>query len=787
MKHFLFYQLLLIFCICIFTIGCHEEITNKEKNEEIEADSIKINPNYVPFDWNETQIISIDTTSNKYIIEFRNEVPLLNTNSIIVLDADTIIHVLKIKSSQKEGKQLIINADRADFCDIFWNTEFTLSTSTASILKSSAPNNIDENVFYPTKILIQDSTGNWVNTCKLRSKNISNNQITGRIIDHEIHFSKIDLYKNDDFHLYIRDISMLFGLDFTMQCSFSMDKKKIINEIIEQYRGKLINVNAYLNGVFNTEHFLQLDVFSNNKIEKTNYLVKRNIHAPISIKFIVYGVPIIITITTDMLADYTMDYSSNFSIYTGFSTKSNGSIGFKYSQYNNEINPDYNLENSIEIKSPTIEGYAELNEKTSIYPRVNISLYGVIGPYFDIKPYMRTQLSGGFKNNMFTVNDDFYAFNYGLYLGMDLKMGLNLFPLISQQMNVATPNINFIEKLGHKSPHFIKCLSKSKIFESEQKYTINFEVFDTLGIRKEIDLSYLPHVVKFEGDGELTDVFAPIVAGKVNAEFQPNTEKSILYARLYSTKGEILSEAVWQPINVETLETSNITTEKAICKGKLNADSMDVECLYGICYSDDNNNPTVENDFTITSTIEQNKIFQSELSGLKANTTYFYCAYIKIGNNIFYGDVKQFKTKFVDFKTGTFYCISNDPRFKSFEFDFTTNMYTTGSDGNSYLNNKDGSWNVGNYLNGAYSTVWAPDVIIDISCNKDNILRVCIDYLSTSHYLSHIFEYEIEFNGFDSGILSSNKFYYYVSYSPYAQTMEPPYDIQARVVNTTQQ
>lgn len=67
------------------------------------------------------------------------------------------------------------------------------------------------------------------------------------------------------------------------------------------------------------------------------------------------------------------------------------------------------------------------------------------------------------------------------------------------------------------------------------------------------------------------------------------------------------------------------------------------EC--GVCYSQYNTAPTIENSATSIGKISSDGLFDNELAGLEEGTTYYYRSYAKFNNEYYYGESKCFTTK----------------------------------------------------------------------------------------------------------------------------------------------
>lgn len=143
----------------------------------------------------------------------------------------------------------------------------------------------------------------------------------------------------------------------------------------------------------------------------------------------------------------------------------------------------------------------------------------------------------------------------------------------------------------------------------------------------------LRQIVKFEGKGELSSKYGIVDHGQVSVEWIPTSFKDTLYARLYNVDGKIMKEAKFYGDTQINVMTGNASIEKTdvICFGKLEGMDDFSEVEYGIKINENH----------IVSHNINNSIYSVELSDLSEGA-YNYCAYVKIGTEIYYGDIKTF-------------------------------------------------------------------------------------------------------------------------------------------------
>lgn len=166
------------------------------------------------------------------------------------------------------------------------------------------------------------------------------------------------------------------------------------------------------------------------------------------------------------------------------------------------------------MHDPTIEGSAHLEEKVSVFPRITFSVYGLLGPTFDIKPYLRQKTFdlGFFDDVIASTDKDFYGAEYNLYAGYDAAVGLSFLSMAGNEPFVKSPNWKVAEAHVYEAPKKIKFEeASSETAVPDQPIDVSFRVTDYLHILKRDCSAAFPMTVKFEtNSGTLEHIFASV-------------------------------------------------------------------------------------------------------------------------------------------------------------------------------------------------------------------------------------------------------------------------------------
>lgn len=512
-----------------FVISCEDE-KNKPGDdpdtpspEELQE---MISPMYVPVDWTTADVLMCDTLNGKYVMTKTAETSQIAPGSVVVLDMDTTGIVIRVTEVVDNTNEVNVKAERGTIADIFANIDFTLSTSTEAESRS-------KNVFYPEKIICRDSTGRL----------LSRTSFTKPIWEWGKNFDGTTLFQNSAVHLYFREANMSASVGLNMY--FNFGQRTVIetaHEVWDKYRAQMLEVEATLDGDWNANFILQADVSGSYTFDKGEDLVKHNLLPRKSIKFVVYGVPVWIDLSADLYRHVKLTCEGEASAYAGVRNNITGKFGFNWQQQSG-MSKVSGLGCDTEIIYPTITGKGRVDAKAWLYPRLRMTLYGLVGPSFDIKPYVGTEACGGFKQTMLGSSSDYFAWSLRNYCGVDINAGLSLMFMNYETKRYALGDINVIEKDLYKSPHSIELVSAPDKVKVGEVATISFVVKDYDYIFGQPTVTPLAQIVKFETDGTLSSNYGITSNGTVSVTWKPSDKNDKLYATLYDYTGSIIDRA----------------------------------------------------------------------------------------------------------------------------------------------------------------------------------------------------------------------------------------------------
>jgi uncharacterized protein (TIGR02145 family) len=360
--------------------------------------------------------------------------------------------------------------------------------------------------------------------------------------------------------------------------------------------------------------------------------------------FNVMGVPVWITLNSDLYREYSVIVDAALDADWGFKSKHKLEVGGIYKKESNSFSSHYDYEPTNEVYPLNIQGEVNADARLEIYPRTESRFYGFFGPYAEIVPYVQGNYNATLQSQISGEGaETFLAWNSGINLGLDFRVGTQLkFLKISKSYGpIIVPC--FYTTLW-QSPVNLELLSElPEQAEGGNTISLNFKVTDLLNL----PVPFCP--VYIEGDGGFT---RQLIFTNFNGEAQiewslpslsgtgefsatiydayKNTIKQVTHSLLLVTK----------PI-VNTIDASDITETTAQLNGIILSDGGSEITQRGFYWST-NPSPNINDSNELVS--GTNDSFSKILSELIPNTSYYYVAYAtnSIGTN--FGNVKELIT-----------------------------------------------------------------------------------------------------------------------------------------------
>ena len=533
--------IVIMLMVASFLVSGCEKVEDWLFGDGDENEIVRVNPEYVPIDWDNATLLSSDDSTGNYQIQFDGEVPDIHPGSILAIDQDTVVNYLFVETMSVNGNMISVTATEASLTDIFHDSKFTLSTESAGKSKAEGL------VFYPEEAYLKYGNGGY-EVLHIAGGRKDDTWFTHNLWHYGFNHNGYVIHSGSAHSILMDKMNMDLDLDMEMYMNFGgRNIYETVADGINRYRSEATKVNAALIGKFSTEQQIRCKVWSSCHISTPSFTIKSSVLPSIAIRFMVGPVPIILKLQCDLCGQAELNASGEIQAYTGFSDQSVGRMGFEWSQTGG-MSPVSSFENTFAFTPPTIEGKGQIQSKLWVFPKISVMLYGIVGPSFDFMPYDQQIIQGGFREQLLGQTNDYCAWSYDNHVGLDLSCGLNFNffkrNILNDVISKSLPPWNVIDFLQYHSPTRVAHASGRP--QGGQTSTVYFDVYDHEYMFDRDVKTPLWQIVKFETSGELSSEYGIAHDGTVSVEWTPNGSDT-LWAKLYDIDGNVLA---WDTVMV---------------------------------------------------------------------------------------------------------------------------------------------------------------------------------------------------------------------------------------------
>lgn len=521
--------------------GVKPDKNDQQENQQEQQDKqIHVSPNYTSVDWEDTEVYESNPEEGTFSFESTEDTRKIEPGSVLAIDEGTKGYIVIVTGVEKSGDKVTVTTEQGSLCDIFHDCEMTLSSDGNETITRYA----GDAVITPERVFMdgKDITGQV-----LTKASTSEYPITHNLWNWNGNYDNTELFSSSNAKVYLEEANFSASLDVVIHLSFGNRNAVVAAaNAFRHYRSKALWVNASVKGNLVTNLGIKADV-SGNAIIKSDEdeLWKHNVFKPIDMKFVIQGVPVFVTLSADLFRGASLNLEGNMTYHTATHNKAEGSVGFEWQQ-SGTISPIHSMKMSNELVYPTVTGKGNITGKTWLYPRVHLSLYNVIGPSFDIKPYLGCDVSGGFKEQLMSSSNDYCAWQLRCFAGLDVSAGLSLKFMNYETNHFDIGTIHITEKDLYRSPTRIEYdYSYNNRVQRGVYNKVSFKVYDTNVLAGKEVTTPLPQLVKFEAPGTLSSKYGIAKNGIVSVEWTPASNQDKLTAVLYNANGGVISKVEW--------------------------------------------------------------------------------------------------------------------------------------------------------------------------------------------------------------------------------------------------
>ena len=494
-----------------------------------------------------------DASSGTLTITYADgDLPEITVGSAVILPSEHLFEIRVIEQIDSNGNTLTLETSKGNMCNLFRNMSFTLSTNpdTRATGADGTP------VITPFEIGYIDENGKYIETYSQTKA-----QIQQSLWVFHKDYNGETIYSGKGGRVWWERCSFDSTLDGILEFEFG----ESAGDDGELSIGELQKFGYKVHGTFDADLLVRYHWDKNAKFTYDD-IVKENILAKKVFKFVVGGIIVPVTVSTDLgqFAEFEVDMSADASGGVRLSIDINGGLSWSRA---NGISPDYNATASIGIYHPTVQTEASLTGKMSTYPHIILGLYDFVGPWVEPRPYVKEVTKAGARastdgNTYIGITDDFFC-------GLDMKFGAELdFGIWDTDIESKIYNV-IKDKLYATAPSRISInypLDKNiSITEGE-----SLEVEFLVEANSPITGNYWPYkgiAVVFETEsGEISDFFEltdenGLAKVTWKPEYDDRGKPQTLKAKVVDNKGKTIDEVSFEVEVARSFIMNSITYE----------------------------------------------------------------------------------------------------------------------------------------------------------------------------------------------------------------------------------
>jgi len=404
-------------------------------------------------------LVSYDTISGKAVFDCPGNLPGFKYGDIIVVENDTAGYLRKVVSSNETAGQTSVMTRQATMDEVFVNKEIKLSTKWMNpmvpLTAQSSSTEIsealtDKNGYsHPEKIIWFQENGKTIIKSPLQLSDTTGNSVP--VVNILNSFLNSDIYGKDgeSVHFQMNEGSVSLKADASFEFHFTGDGK--MDTETKADKGDVKSFGFYMNNQAGVNS--QLSVNTKNPIENGN-TAGRVINAQkVSVRFLVEGVPVWITLFCNIIEDYHIKASGPVAASWGYKTGLSSFSGCTYNAVTDSFTPQASCEPENNATPIEAAGQSDVYTRFALYPRTEISFYNITGAYCETRPYVNAGYYTGSQNLVTSSGTEiFLAWNSGINLGSDLQTGARLGFLGLSDKNYDSGKTNCFEENLWKSP-----------------------------------------------------------------------------------------------------------------------------------------------------------------------------------------------------------------------------------------------------------------------------------------------------------------------------------------------
>lgn len=438
--------------------------------------------------------LTYETSSGNVNVTYADgKFPTIRNGKSIVLPNQYDYDIRVIEDHEINGNQVSLKTRQGNMCDLFRNTEFTLTTNTelAPVSRSGKKGT----VITPSEVTLVSGNNRHI-IYRNQTGTRADFNVVGNLYTFSEDYKGSVLYEEGGNKLYWDKCSFNLGLNSVFYFKFGEEVKDEIE------KGDLKEFSFYLDGNVDVDFLLKY-LGEKELNEESDRIIKKKVTPRLELKFIVGNIPVIISLDTHLGERFTLNARSELHASAGFNAHADARLGMSWSE-GKGIEPIREFNYNYEEYDPTFSAEGTLSTQVSYFPQIEIFIYKFIGPWMDIIPYLQQDVKAGLQ--ITGSGNNYIGWENILSAGVDTRMGLNFDFFFFNVSAYNSELTNLASTELYRAPYSLSLVSPQKdLFYKNEEIEATFKVTALLGAE---EIPCPGAFVQFEGEGKLSNQYA---------------------------------------------------------------------------------------------------------------------------------------------------------------------------------------------------------------------------------------------------------------------------------------
>ena len=375
--------------------------------------------------------------------------------STAIIDDKQESDIRVVSGITQNGDTLLVNTRQGTLEDIFFNTEFKLSTQTvASVEKSAylstsalARAMVDEKGYiHPVEVIDNNEQNNT-----LKSARTTDESLPGIYFRKD--FSGETIWEEGGASISFDQAYYQLGTELEYEFKFEQQGFDWANKQFP--KGKItkfkICTNKEASGI---EAKMILKATTSHEFsEEDSKVIQKDVFNK-TFKYLIFvpaspiPIPFWATVKVDLMRGSSSTISGEASVTGGATGNFNLELGASFENGSwTTIKPA--LTPAFTLEGPEVDAAVNVKAQVEVYPHIEVSFYSVLAPYLDVAPYIRSEMEYSLLKN----------FKYDLYSGVNARLGIKADVFGNNIFDYNTGDLNMFEESLYTAPEKVQVVS----------------------------------------------------------------------------------------------------------------------------------------------------------------------------------------------------------------------------------------------------------------------------------------------------------------------------------------